>query len=166
MRLRIAILALLLVTASGARAGAQVLALHGVFVPGTDERRGSTGVEFEVGGLVASRYATLLPTLALEYQRQHDYGPGRGRVAGQLRFLPRNGRGYAVPFVGVSVSANQSGGGQSEWSRTRGGIEGMAGLLLIASETFPLAILAEERFGYVRGQNHALATHIGLGLSF
>ena len=166
MRLRIATLALLALTAVGARAGAQVIALHGVYVPATDERRASTGVELEFGGLVSTRYVTLLPSLALEYQRQHDNGPGRGRVAGQLRFLPRSGQGHLVPYLGVSVSANQSGGELSEWSGILGGIQGMAGFLLVPSEDFPVALLIEERFGYVRERNHALATHFGIGVSF
>jgi hypothetical protein len=166
MRFRTIIFALLVAATIGVRAEAQVLAIHAVFVPGTDETRASTGAEIELGGVVSTRFVSLLPTLAVEYQRQHDNGPGRGRVAGQLRVLPRSSQSHGLPYVGVSVSANQSGGEQSEWNGTLGGIQGMAGFFLIPSENFPIALLVEERFGYVRDRNHALATHLGLSISF
>ena len=166
MRSGIVALVLLAITGIGPRAEAQIAALHAVFVPGSDEMRPSTGVEVELGGVVGTRYVALWPSLALEYQRQNDLGPGRARVAGQLRVLPRNSEGWLVPYLGVSVSANQSGGDQSEWSGTLGGIQGMAGLLLMPSDNFPVALLVEERFGYVRERNHATATHVGLAVSF
>jgi hypothetical protein len=166
MRSGILVLALLAGTVIGPRAEAQILALHGVFVPGSDERRSSTGIEAELGGIVSTRYAPLWPSLAVEYQRQQDLGPTRARVAGQLRVLLRSNGSRVLPYVGVSVSANQSGGDQPEWEGTRGGIQGMGGFLLKPGDNFHLALLLEERFGYVREQNHALATHVGLALSF
>src|SRR4051812_35839869 len=117
MRFRIAALALLTAFLVCPRADAQLVALHAVFVPGGDDRRPATGAEGEIGGVVSTRYLALWPSLAVEYQRQHSLGPGRGRLAGQLRVLPRSYDGRIVPYLGVSLSANQSGGEQSESGR-------------------------------------------------
>ena len=116
MRFRIVTVALLAASIVAPRADAQLVAAHVVFVSGGEGLRPATGGEIEIGGVVGTRYLALWPSLALEYQRQHDLGPGRGRLAGQLRVLPRDYERNIVPYLGVSLSANQSGGEQSEWS--------------------------------------------------
>ena len=162
MRLGIVTLAFLAAAAAGSRAGAQLVAAHAVLVPGGEGLRPATGVEIEIGGSVSAGYFALWPSVALEYQRQHDLGPGRARLAGQLRVLPGTTDLRLLPYLGVSGSANQSGGDQSEWHGTLAGLQGMAGFLLIPTDDLPFAFLIEERFGYVRDRNHAFATHIGL----
>lgn len=167
-RLRIAIAALALVTAIMApiAANAQVLGLHFIHVPAKDGRRASLGVQGEAGIIAPTSRVDVWASLALEYQRQDSLGPGRGRLAAELRFLaPRHDRSVD-PYLGASLSANRSGGTQSEWNGTLQGLEGMVGLLMTPNDRLPLALLLEERFGYVREQNHFTATHLGVVFRF
>lgn len=167
-RQRIAIAALALVTAVTfpIAASAQVMGLHLVHVPAKDGRRASLGVQGEAGFIVPTSHVDVWASLALEYQRQDSLGPGRGRLAAELRVLaPRHDRGVD-PYFGVSLSANRSGGTQSEWNGTLTGLEGMVGLLMTPKDRLPLALLLEERFGYVREQNHFTATHLGVVFRF
>ena len=163
-----ALVALLLGAASlrPARASAQVVGVHGLYVPSSDTRRASLGVGGDVGHIVSLGPVGLWGALALEYQRQRNLGPGRGRVSADLRLVPGGRVGWLVPLVGGSVSANRSGGAQSEWPGTRLGLDALAGVVLIPSHGLPVGISIEERFGYVRGLEHALATRVGLRLGF
>jgi hypothetical protein len=162
------IIASLIVAAivAGSRAEAQVIGAHALYVPAADARSASRGAQGELGVILSVPYLSLWPSVAIEYQRQEQLGSGRGRVAAELRLLPPNGEGRFHPYVGASVSANRSGGVLSEWAGTVRGLEGMAGVLLIPGERVPVALLLEERFGYVQGREHAKATHLGLLFSF
>ena len=163
---RIALGALALVAmVVGPEAGAQVAAVQGVYVPAGGGQRASRGVQAEVGVFVPAPFVEALASVAVEYQRQDDFGSGRGRVAAELRLLPRYD-GRFVPYAGGSVSANQSGGDLSEWSGTLPGIEALAGLMLVLNERVPVVVMVEERFGYVREQSHFTATHVGLMFRF
>lgn len=165
-RIAIAALALVTVIMAPISAGAQVIGLHLIHVPAKDGRRASMGVQGEAGFIVPTSHVDVWASLALEYQRQDSLGPGRGRLAAELRFLaPRHDRSID-PYFGVSLSANRSGGTRSEWNGTLQGLEGMAGLLMTPKDRLPLALLLEERFGYVREQNHFTATHLGVVFRF
>ena len=144
---------------------AQVIGVQGVVVPVQDGRPSSSGVSTDVGLVARAGLVDVWSAIALEYQRQRDLGPGRGRLSADIRLLPPDSEGWFVPFAGMSVSANRSGGAQSEWKGTRLGLEALAGALLIPNNRVPIGISIEERFGYVRGQAHAVATHIGLRFS-
>ncbi len=148
------------------RADAQIIGAHLVHVPASDGRRASLGLQGELGIITSTRYLDLWPSLAIEYERQSDLGPGRGRVAAELRLLPGRTESRFHPYLGVGISANQSGGNQSEWSGTLAGLQGMAGVMMVPSDHVPLALLLEEWYGYVRGHEHATATHLGLMFSF
>ncbi len=163
-----AILAALLLIAGVLPMGsarAQVIGAQVLYVPGDDGRRPALGGQGEIG-IITSRWGLAFwPSLAIEYQRQDNLGPGRGRLAAELRFLPAFGEHRYHPFVGGSISANQSGGQQSEWPGTVVGYQGMVGLLFVPGDDVPIGLLLEERYGYVQSRNHATATHIGVMFS-
>ncbi len=144
---------------------AQVIGVQGVLVPARNGRPASSGISGDVGLVAHAGHADVWTAIAVEYQRQRDLGSGRGRLSADIRLLPPDSEGWFVPFAGMSVSANRSGGVQSEWEGTRLGLEALAGALLLPNDRVPLGISVEERFGYVRGREHALATHIGLRFS-
>jgi hypothetical protein len=144
---------------------AQVLGVQAVFVPARDGRAPSSGIAADAGYVAHAGLLDVWTALAVEYQRQHDLGPGRGRLSVDLRLLAPDSQGWFVPFAGMSVSANRSGGAQSEWEGTRLGLEALAGAVLVPDNRSPVGVSIEERFGYVRGREHALATHIGLRFS-
>ena len=148
------------------RADAQVIGAHFIHVPASDGRRASLGLQGEIGAIVSTRYLDLWPSLAIEYQREDGQGPGRGRVAAELRLLPGLGEHSLHPYFGGSISANQSGGDRSEWPGALLGLQAMAGIMVVPSERVPIAFLLEERVGYVREINHATATHLGFLFSF
>ena len=77
------------------------------------------------------------------------------------------GSSTVTPYVGGSVGANWSTGSEAAWSGARGGLETMAGVQvkLGASGSAP-SLKVEERFGYVRGQEHTLTTRVGVVASF
>lgn len=166
IRVVIGILAFSAATATSREASAQIVGIHGIYVPGTDGRPASTGVQADLGGFIPFPFTSAMLTLAGEYQRQQSLGPGRGRAALELRVLARNADNFIAPFIGGGISANQSNGEQSEWRGTLPGYEAMAGLILVPSDRAPAVLLLEERFGYVRDQGHATATHIGLMVRF
>ncbi len=145
-----------------ANALAQLIGVQGVYVPASDTRRASLGIGADIGHITRAGPVDVWAAVAVGYQRQTRLGPGRGRVSGDLRLLPAIERSWLVPFIGVSASANRSGGQQSEWQGTRFGLDGLAGVVLNPYSRVPVGISLEERFGYVRGQEHALATQIGL----
>jgi hypothetical protein len=165
-RVAIGILTFSVALGAGPEARAQVLGVHGIYVPAQDERRASIGVQADIGGFIPVPFVDAMLSLGVEYQRQRDLGPGRGRAAAELRIFRRNGDGFVAPFVGGGISANQSNGSLSEWHGTLAGFEAMAGLILVPSDRVPVALLLEERFGYVREQNHATATHVGVLIKF
>lgn len=144
---------------------AQVIGVQGVLVPSRDGRPSSSGVSADVGLVARAGLVDVWSAIAVEYQRQRDLGPGRGRLSADIRLLPPDSEGWFVPFAGMSISANRSRGAQSEWKGTRLGLEALAGALLIPNNRLPIGISIEERFGYVRGREHAMATHIGLRFS-
>jgi hypothetical protein len=147
--------------AAGATAGAQVLDVHGSYVPSTDARPASIGLGIGVGAPSTLGPIYLLPSVGLDYLRAAHLGPGRGSAGIDMRLLPTRELSWGAPYVGASASANWSGGRQSEWQGTRLGVHALAGVFLGDPHT-RVAIKLEERFGYVRGQEHTMATRLGL----
>jgi hypothetical protein len=141
---------------------AQVIDVHVIHVPADSARSSSLGLGFELGAMTNVSPVVVWGALAGDYQRQSHLGPGQWRVAANLRVLPPTDRSF-IPYLGGSVSANQSGGQQSLWQGTRLGLEALAGLLITPSRTI-VGLRLEERYGYVQSQPHAFATQLGLAL--
>lgn len=161
-RYSLALIAAFAIGAAAIPAHAQVIGLQGVYVPPSGGRRPSFGGAADIGYIGSRGSLGIWGAIGAEYQRQRDAGPGRGRVSADLRFLPVHLDLPFVPFVGGSLSANRSGGQLSEWRGTRTGLDALAGVLYVASDRSTIALSVQERFGYVVGQSHALATEVGL----
>lgn len=146
-------------------ARAQILGVHGVWVPAANGRRESFGFSGDFGWMTGAGPVGVWGAIGGEYQRQRDLGPGRGRASADFRFIPARIESKVVPFVGASLSANWSGGEQSEWNGTRTGYDALAGLLLIRNERSHVALSLQERWGYIDRLPHAWGTELGLRFS-
>lgn len=124
-------------------------------------------VSFGIGGAIES-IVDLVPvvdfalTVGADYERVRGLGPGRGSVSLDVTIQPQRETTGFVPYLGGGVSANWSGGQQSEWSGSRPGVDAIVGLKFsfLASET--IAGRIEQRFGYVQGLEHHQTTRLGL----
>jgi hypothetical protein len=94
-----------------------------------------------------------------DFAKQEDGGPAQESVTLDVTVQP-GGSSSITPYVGVSASANWSGGSNKQWEGTRLGLETLGGVQVKAGG--PLAVKAEERFGYVDGQEHTLTTRLGV----
>lgn len=102
-------------------------------------------------------------SVGADYLKQEQGGPSQTSVTGDATLQPGGG-GSVTPYAGGSVSANWSGGSNKQWSGTKVGLETLAGLQLKLGGS--LSGKAEERYGYVRGQEHTLTTRLGILVSF
>ena len=118
------------------------------------------------GRAASARLRPRLRARAGRYLARRRRAAPRGRWNASLDAVAQVGGGALTPYVGGSVGANWSTGDEAQSSGARGGLETMAGVQvkLGASDKAP-SLKLEERFGYVRGQEHALGTRIGLVLS-
>ncbi|MDQ2666463.1 MAG: hypothetical protein M3Z05_10670 [Gemmatimonadota bacterium] len=146
-------------------ASAQTVGVHGIFVPSHGTRTWSSGVGTELGNVFSLGPAVLWPAVGFDYQRQHGLGPGRYRITANVHVSPVPSRSaWVTPYVGGGVSANRSGGEQSEWSGTLLGLDAIAGMLVLANG--PLAVRVEEQLEYMQRQDHATSTRVGLYFAF
>jgi hypothetical protein len=150
---------------SPARAQQTQLDLHANFSTTTQSHDQSWGAgigpQFTLGAEQAPVRVSVSP--GFDYLKQEQGGPSRESVSLDANLQP-GGSANLTPYVGGSVSANWSSGAGKQWEGSRLGLETMGGLQL---KTGPAVTLkAEERFGYVRGQEHALTTRFGVLLSF
>lgn len=105
-------------------------------------------------------------SLGGDFLKQEAGGPTQ--VNTSLDGVVQLGTGGAVtPYAGGSGGANWSVGDDAQWSGARVGLEAIAGLSvsLGPSGSSP-SVKAEERFGYVHGQEHALGTRLGVAFPF
>jgi hypothetical protein len=102
-------------------------------------------------------------SVGADYLKQEQGGPSQTSVTGDVTLQPGGG-GSVTPYAGGSASANWSTGRGAQWSGARLGLEGIGGLQVKLSGA--LAVKAEERFGYVRGEEHALTTRVGVATNF
>jgi hypothetical protein len=154
-------LALAVMLLAGTTAGAQILDVHGSFLPSLDSQPMSVGFGVGLGTTRRLGMVNLLPSVGLDYVRARNLGPGRGSAGLDVRLIPSREFRWGAPFIGGSASSNWSGGLQSEWAGSRLGLDLLAGFVLggVSSNT---GVKLEERFGYVRGQPHRATTRLGL----
>ena len=156
-------LALLAVISAGARAHAQdtQLDVHGNFSVGTSSHSRSWGAgigpQITFGSPNAPAKLSVSP--GFDYLKQEHGGPSQESVSLDANVQP-GGSSTVTPYVGASASANWSSGTGKQWQGAKLGLETMGGVQIKAGETITLK--AEERFGYVEGQEHALATRLGV----
>ena len=146
-----------------ARAQQPQLDLHGSMAVGTSSHNkswgGGAGAQFTVGDKPVK--VSLSP--GIDYLKQENSGPSQTSLSLDLNLQP--GRNSPVtPYVGASASANWSGGDAKQWEGSRLGLETMAGAQVKFGSS-SVSAKAEERFGYVKGQEHTLTTRLGVLIS-
>jgi hypothetical protein len=140
------------------------LDLHGDFVVGTTTHLhswgGGAGVQVTFGQTSDPIQLSLSPSL--DYTKQESGGPSQTSLSADLDLQPGGGK-TVTPYVGISAGANWSGGASKQWEGARAGYEALAGAQVKLGSR--ASAKAEERFGYVTGQEHTLTTRLGVLLS-
>ena len=119
------------------------------------------GPQFTLGSEHAPVRVSVSP--GFDYQKQERGGPSQESVSLDANVQP-GGSADLTPYVGGSLSANWSSGTGKQWGGTRVGLETMGGLQFKSGPAITLK--AEERFGYILGQEHSLSTRFGVLLGF
>jgi hypothetical protein len=166
-RRRATLLAALITLVQVSSADAQQVDAHVSYVPGDANTHyplvgGGVGVRvmFDV------RSAFLGTRLGVDYAREEHLGPGRGTIGLDLTLSPHRETSWFVPYGGVGLSMNWSGGSQPGWDGVRGGLEGVAGVDIAAFGTNFLGLMIEERYGRIDGLRPAFATRVGFIAGF
>jgi hypothetical protein len=155
--------ALLVAVSIGSRADAQEtqLDLHGSFAVGTTSHSRSWGAgaaaQVTFGSSASPVKVSASP--GFDYMKQEDGGPSQEILSLDVSLQP-GGSSTITPYLGGSASANWSSGTGKQWAGSKLGLETMGGLQIKAGDTVTLK--AEERFGYVKGQEHTLTTRVGV----
>lgn len=97
---------------------------------------------------------------SLDYLKQENSGPSETTLSADLDVQPA-GSSPVTPYVGVSAGANWSAGDNKQWKGSRLGLETLAGIQVKLGGS-SVSAKGEERFGYVKGQEHTLTTRIGV----
>jgi hypothetical protein len=141
--------------------------LHGDYVRGlvTDANSWGAGAALQLTWGGQSSLAKVNTSVGADYTKQTGGGPGQTSVAIDVTLQP-GGNSALTPYAGGSASANWSSGSNAQWSGSRLGLETLAGLQFKPSSQSKISFKAEERYGYVRGQEHTLATRAGILVSF
>ena len=167
---RIHTAALLVVTglsalARGAVAQQAQLELDGLYSVTTSTHTkswgGSGGVQVTFGGSNAPLALSVTPSVS--YLKQENSGPGQTNLGASVN-LQSGGHGAFTPYVGADAGSNWSTGSNKQWEGARLGVDMLAGTEFKFSSK--LTGKAEERFGYINGQEHTLTTALGLLVSF
>ena len=101
--------------------------------------------------------------LGVDRTKQESDGPTQTGGTFDLTVQP-GGNSPLVPYVGASSSVNWSGGAGAQWSGARHGLELIAGLQFKPG-VGSVSLNAQERYGYVEGQEHTLTTRLGVLVS-
>jgi opacity protein-like surface antigen len=159
--------ALLLVSLLATTAAAQQtqLDVHGNFSTTTQSHDQSWGAgigpQFTFGSEQSPVRVSVSP--GFDYLKQEHGGPSQESLSLDANLQP-GGSSSLTPYVGASASTNWSSGTGKQWEGSRVGLETMGGLQFKTSPAVTLK--AEERFGYIRGQEHSLTTRFGVLLGF
>jgi len=138
------------------------LDVHGNWVTGTSTHAKSWGggvaLQTTLGGKSSAIAFSIAP--GLDYLKQEMGGPSQTTAALDVN-VQLGGSATVKPYAGASASANWSGGSAKMWDGAKLGLETMAGAQ-VKIDASSLSAKAEERFGYVQGQEHTLTTRVGL----
>jgi hypothetical protein len=142
------------------------LDLHGNYAVGTDTHAkswgGGAGVQTTFGSKTDPINLSAAPSL--DYLKQEQGGPSQTTLSLDLDVQP-GGSGTVTPYAGLSAGANWSGGSAKQWEGARLGLETLAGAQVKLGGSH-VSAKGEERFGYVKGQEHTLTTRLGVLVSF
>jgi opacity protein-like surface antigen len=140
------------------------LDVHGNYSMGTSTHNkswgGGVGVQTTFGKTSPIAIST---SPGFDYLKQENGGPSQTSVSLDVNVQP-GGNSSITPYVGGSASANWSGGSGKMWDGAKLGLETMGGAQF--KLTSSASIKAEERFGFVKTQEHTLTTRVGFLVSF
>jgi hypothetical protein len=141
------------------------LDIHGSWAKGTATHASSWGAGAGIQGTIAGKSSLfeLTASPSFDYMKQENGGPSQESVTLDLALQP-GGSGTVTPYVGGSGGANWSSGSNKQWDGTKLGLETFGGVQLKVG-TSALSLKGEERFGYVKGQEHTLTTRFGVVIS-
>jgi hypothetical protein len=123
------------------------------------------GTQLQLVWGAASAPVLLGTSFGGDYLKQEG-GPSQWNASTDVVLQP-GGNSAVTPYAGGSVGANWSTGSGAQWSGARLGLEVIGGAQVkLGPGSHVPTIKAEERFGYVNGQEHTLATRIGFAVSF
>jgi hypothetical protein len=142
------------------------LDVHGNYVFGTSTHNkswgGGLGMQSTFGGKTSPIALSAAPSI--DYLKQENGGPSQTTVSLDLDLQP-GGNATVVPYAGVSAGANWSGGSGKMWDGAKLGLETLAGAQFKLGKS-GASVKAEERFGFVKSQEHTLTTRAGFLISF
>jgi hypothetical protein len=156
-----------LAIASPTRAQSQQGEIHANYSRTTQSKTSSWGAgaqSQQVWGSTSSPVA-LSNSAGVDYLKQENGGPSQWSLSLDVVLQP-GGNSTVTPYAGGSISANWSTGDAAQWSGARLGTELIGGAQVKLGTGSPVSAKLEERFGYVNGQEHTLATRLGFSLSF
>lgn len=163
--LRLAGLLVFLLVARPARA--QQIDAHISYVPGDgDTHYPLVGAGVGIRKMFDVNVAYLGARLGADYAREEHLGPGRGSAGLDLTLAPHGDLSAFVPYAGVGLSLNWSGGVQSAWDGYRRGVDGIVGVDIALFGTDVVGMKLEERYGSIAGLPRASATRLGLIVGF
>ena len=147
------------------RAQQTQLDVHGSYAIGTSTHNkswgGGLGIQATFGGKSSAIAISASP--GVDFMKQENGGPSQTSVSLDLNVQP-GGNATVLPYVGVSAAENWSGGSGKMWDGAKLGLETMDGAQF--KLTSSASIKAEERFGFVKTQEHTLTTRAGFLISF
>ena len=111
-------------------------------------------------GTVGSQPVKVSVAPSIDYLKQENSGPSQTSLSADIDVQP-GGNSTVTPYAGVSAGANWSGGDNKQWEGARIGLETLAGVQVKLGGS-SVTTKGEERFGYVKGQEHTLTTRIGV----
>jgi hypothetical protein len=154
-------------TLAAPAAGAQVLDVHAIGSVETANQSTSWGGGLAVGTVVMPAGLTLLGlAVGADYIREQHLGKGQASVSLDATLSPPNTGAGFVPYVGGSAGLHWSGGQYSQWTGSRVGLDVLLGVRALIGRQERMGWKLEQRFGYVRGFEHSLATRLGLLFGF
>jgi hypothetical protein len=142
------------------------LDVHANYSTGTTTHNKSWGGGIGAQSTFGAKSSPIALSVApsLDYLKQQNGGPSQTTVSADLDVQP-GGSSTVTPYVGVSAGANWSGGSGKMWQGSKLGLETIAGAQVKLGLSGS-SVKAEERFGYVREQEHTLTTRVGFLISF
>ena len=133
--------------------------LHANYARQTQSESNAWGAGAQLQLVWGAKHAPVVfgTSFGADYLKQEGGGPNswNGSVDGVLQ---PGGSATVTPYAGGSIGANWSTGDGAQWSGARLGLETLGGVQVKIGTA---SAKIEERFGYVRGQEHSLATRLG-----
>lgn len=153
--------ALIGIVASQLGAQQTQLDLHGNYALGTTSKLHSWGAGVALEETFGSSQSAVKLSLSpgVDLLKQEDGGPTQTTVSVDADIQPGETHLF-TPYTGVSAGANWSGGSAKQWDGTRLGLEMLLGVALKLNSA--VSLKSEERFGYVKEQEHMLTTRVGI----